>query len=98
LARGAGELAPEAGGQPLRPAEPQTAKNAKNKNIQVSPAVLDAAERAAKNYFRTCEPLPRAWRKPKLNGGRARRVRMRSPKKNHKAGPSGSSKSLAIRS
>jgi hypothetical protein len=51
LASGAGEFALEAAGQPLRPAEPQIPKNAKSKNIQVSPAVLDAARKSSEELL-----------------------------------------------
>jgi len=58
LADGADKLAPDVAGQPLRPLEPPVPKDAKNKTIQVSPAVLDAARKSNEELLQDLRTAP----------------------------------------
>jgi len=58
LADGSDKLAPDVAGQPLRPLEPPVPKDAKNKTIQVSPAVLDAARKSNEELLQDLRTAP----------------------------------------
>ena len=58
MASGAGKSAPEISARPFGPVPPPPPKNAKNKNIQVSPAVLDAARKDGDELLRDLRTVP----------------------------------------
>ena len=58
LASGAGKVASETPAQPLGPVPPPPPKNAKTKNIQVSPAVLDAATKSSNELLNDLRTAP----------------------------------------
>ena len=49
---------PQVAGAPLLPSGPSIARNAKSKNIQVSPAVLDAAQKGGEEVLRELRTAP----------------------------------------
>src|SRR6202022_4466336 len=58
LAGGAATAASKVAGPPLRPPEPSIPTKAKSKNIQVSPAVLDAARKSGEELLRALGTAP----------------------------------------
>ena len=53
-----GSVGAEVEGRPHKPAGPSTPRNAKGKNIQVSPAVLDAARMAGDELLLKLQTVP----------------------------------------